>query len=183
MFLTIACLSLLGFSRASEDSLLGGLKFNLEDYYPCGEEAYIMEYSDINVGRFNRSTIILNATLTYHEDVSDKFHITAELTKCDSKQQKDSCQFFYALEIKEICKNWDNPLALEHQFEESLVNMKKECPMPAGVYNVVNAMFDIKDIERTPGYCGYWYVKFIAYDGDKEIGCFIAEVNVSKKRN
>ncbi|XP_067007060.2 uncharacterized protein [Anabrus simplex] len=159
------------------------IKIVLEKFYACeGKKYNETEYTDVEFEQYNRTTAVMNAKLHVNKEMSEMLNLFVDVSKCDSKQQTDSCQHLATEHLQDICVNMNNSSRPYKGFVDSMAEFDRKCPWKTGVYTIAEYIMSLKDLEEMPAITGYYILTFRPFDADKQIGCNVGEISIVKKR-
>ncbi|XP_067007062.2 uncharacterized protein [Anabrus simplex] len=154
----------------------------MDDMIPCPDsEESSFTMSDIELEFYNRTQLLVNGKLIVKEKL-DSLKGRFELTKCDSKQQVDSCQFVMSTDINNICEKLPEKGSDWEPFMMKIKDFDPECPLEPGTYDIEAAPLDTSTFQDNPVLYGYWIADFVLLVNGEFGGCNRISASIVKKR-
>ncbi|XP_054278727.1 uncharacterized protein LOC128997164 [Macrosteles quadrilineatus] len=123
----------------------------------------------------------VNAQFTLKRPVGGKIDMILELTKCQIKGE-DTCEFNSRHRVILDCKQLHDKNKMWTEFVEHIQGLSDKCPVAVGTYNMTDAPFSLKNMERLPLQTGYWKISSNGYQRKQLIFCVEAEVDIQMQR-
>ncbi|XP_067007021.1 uncharacterized protein [Anabrus simplex] len=158
-------------------------EFRLDNMQSCPDEPQATIFlENVSMDPFNRTTLVTNGQFRVKELVQGSIKGIIDLTKCDSKQQYDSCQHFITVVFDDLCAELPKKNESWTPFFAHIINFQPDCPLKPGTYEIKDAPVDLSFLADNPIIFGYWRARQTAMEGEKLISCTTISFNVIKPR-
>ncbi|XP_075210946.1 uncharacterized protein LOC142318265 [Lycorma delicatula] len=148
----------------------------IEQFQQCPDMSNTtIVFKDIVLSMVARNIIDLSGKLQINEKIGIRqIQITFELSKCSSKQDVSTCEYYTRVKMNNVCTMID-------KFKDFMKasTIPNHCPIEAGVYYLNHTQINMQQ-NFLPLFDSYWKVRNTLVENKKVILCVVIEFSMKK---